>query len=115
MNRPRSLAITLCTPTTAWVYLTGMTFPLPGGHLGAEWTDTPVRTRLQVLWQRVQGSGTRSERHPNRERICNGLRPNHYNGDASATTAARGAASIKYTASQFAEALRATKTDVIAQ
>jgi creatinine amidohydrolase len=40
--------------------------------------------------------------------------PNHYMGDASGATATRGTASVEYAASQFAQALRAIKEDVVA-
>lgn len=40
--------------------------------------------------------------------------PNHYNGDASGATAARGTASMEYAAAQLAQALRAIKADEVA-
>ena len=39
--------------------------------------------------------------------------PNHYAGDASGATAARGVASIEYAAARLAEALRAIKADQV--
>jgi creatinine amidohydrolase len=39
--------------------------------------------------------------------------PNHYAGDASGATAARGAALVEYNSTRLAAALRAIKTDQV--